>query len=1194
MTINKLSEVIKVNDNFKNAINLYLSLNKTDKILSYIPTKSSADILKLYLESVEKNKSQSTILIGPYGKGKSHLLLVLLAIISMERNTDNNKIIEVLVDSINNVNEEVTESIKNIWGKKGRFLPVLISSTQGDLNQAFLLGLNEALKRERFTDLFPETYFTHALEVINNWAKNYSNTYNFFIKKLKEQNISYKEIVSGLNSYDKKSLDTFKKIYPELTSGSQFNPLVNSEILPLYKGISQKLSEEYGYSGIYIVFDEFSKFIESRDKTSVGNDMKLLQDICELAQESDQSQIFITFVAHKSIKEYGKYLSSDIINSFTGIEGRIEERYFITSSKNNYELIKNAIYKDINNIRNDPNCRKYLNNTIVNKFYQIPAFRTMFKENDFQNIIVNGCYPLNPISSYLLLNASEKVAQNERTLFTFISKDEPSSMARYIKNHNNKMQWIITPDLIYDYFKGLFKKDVVNEYIHREWLKAEYAISKATNLEQSKILKVMALINIVNKPDELSANERHLALAAGIDNAREVLDKLVNNQIIYKKNSNDQYVFKTRIGTDLKNEIKRRRTLKEANKINIGKVLFEISNTKFIMPKVYNQEFAMTRYFQIEYINLDYFFSINDSSSFFDKENFCDGKVIALICTNEEQINNVESILRKLNELASEKLVILNPCKSFEMIEKIQDYEVIQELKNDALFIENNRVLRNELGIFEEDITNDLLTYITKAYELQNGCKAFYYKNGKSMEWDRNNLNKLIDHICLTYYSKTPVINNELINRQFITTSPIKKARKAIINYLLEKNIDESFYTGTNPEATIYRSLFKNTGILDGKASESMKAFLSQIDSSISLCNDNKISLNSIVQAVTCAPFGIRKGVLPIYLAHVLSNRNEDIIVYFDTKEVQLTSDIILNMCDNPDDYYLFMSAQSVEKEMYIVGLIKLFDIESKYNLSTSRLNNIIIGMQRWFRALPQVTKNFRNQSDIFKDQNIYSAMLVIKPLLQKVDANPYEIIFNKIPTGFNCYDDYEHCLKCIVELKDILDNYLDWLIKKTVKETITIFKSKDDLYHTLKNWYDKQSSMSKKGIYSNRITNLMNFIPSMAIYDDAEIMKKVIKAVTDVYIENWNDNSFEEYLTVLKDVKKEIESIKNEINTDKQELIFKNKEGKTIQKYYNKIDENTGTILRNIIEDNIDDFSDLSVNDKVAILVEMLEKVLS
>ena len=74
--LNSLKEIIKFNSSFKTAVNLYLSLNKPEKVLGYIPTKSSVNFLGDYLKSVLENKEQATLLVGPYGKGKSHLLLV--------------------------------------------------------------------------------------------------------------------------------------------------------------------------------------------------------------------------------------------------------------------------------------------------------------------------------------------------------------------------------------------------------------------------------------------------------------------------------------------------------------------------------------------------------------------------------------------------------------------------------------------------------------------------------------------------------------------------------------------------------------------------------------------------------------------------------------------------------------------------------------------------------------------------------------------------------------------------------------------------------------------------------------------------------------------------------------------------------------------------------------------------------------
>ena len=81
--VSSLKDIIQFNKNFKTAINLYLSLNKPEKVLGYIPTKSSVNIMSNYLSAVLENKEQATLLVGPYGKGKSHLLLVLLAILSI-------------------------------------------------------------------------------------------------------------------------------------------------------------------------------------------------------------------------------------------------------------------------------------------------------------------------------------------------------------------------------------------------------------------------------------------------------------------------------------------------------------------------------------------------------------------------------------------------------------------------------------------------------------------------------------------------------------------------------------------------------------------------------------------------------------------------------------------------------------------------------------------------------------------------------------------------------------------------------------------------------------------------------------------------------------------------------------------------------------------------------------------------------
>lgn len=1187
--VKSLKDTIGFNNSFKTAINLYLSLNKKEKVLGYIPTKSSVNFMGEYMKSVIDNKEQATLLVGPYGKGKSHLLLVLLAILSMDRTTENSYVIRELLTKVKNVDEigeKAASEIDTLWKKK-KFLPVLISNSNGDLNQAFLYGLNEALKRDNLTEIAPETYYSIALERIEDWEINYVDTYAAFENEVAKRGSNTIRLKAELKLCLKESLDIFKEIYPNVTAGSPFNPIAVSDVMPLYKSVSEKLVEDYEYSGIYIVFDEFSKFIESQDGSAVGSNMKLIQDVCELATESQHAQIFFTMVAHKSIKEYGKYLSSDIINSFTGIEGRIIEKYFITSSKNNYELIKNAIVKDNSMLTQLPHFETMLGEQALKEYYQLPAFKSNFTKNDFANTILKGCYPLNPVASYLLLNISEKVAQNERTLFTFISNDEPHSMARFVDEHSEDQEWSIGADLIYDYFEALFKKEVINEFVHNIWLSAEYVLDKCKSQDQIKVVKALAIILIVNKEDEIPADDKYLSLCVNADDCNQAINELVENQLIYKKSATGSYVFKTRAGSELKSEIKKQRELKGDN-VNYSKTLLDVTGKYYVIPRKYNTLYRMTRYFANEFMSVEDFLNISSASALLNDE---DGKVITLysfVGVKQEQIN------KHFEELAEPRLVVVCPKQGIKLQKQLRDFKIIQELKENQTFTNNNEILKKELPLLLDDLTTELEQELAMVYEESQDTRVLYFDGSKIKNAKFGNEEIAVNECCENVYYRTAIINNEMVNRTIIGTAQTKKARVNIIQAIIDHCDDTDFYLGSNQEATVYRSLFCQTGIDKGKQSDALTEILGKINDYIDSCSDKKTSIKPLINALTSAPYGMRKGIIPLYVAYVMSNRREDIIVYFADKEVQINADIIINMCEQADDYALYVSKEDLQKEKYIRELNVLFEIDDNRNLSTNRIKDIFICMQRWFRSLPQVSRNLVDIENYISEEKNISAMKAVKKAMQRVEFNPFEILFVTFPEEFEM-DSLEKTYEIIDDCKTYYDDYFDWIQDEVSNAIYKIWggKRKLDLYHMLTEWYGKQSVRSKQGLYSGRMTNLMSCIETLNVYNDSEVAVKVAKAVMDVYLENWNVGASEEFIENLSELKTEIESIKDELNTGELSLSFTGRKGEEITKLYSHADESTGSVLRNIIEDTLEEYDDLSVNDRVSILLEMIEKII-
>ena len=634
----RLSDLVKIDHRFEKSVNLLLDLNDASKLKLYIPTRSSIKLLTEYLEEVDTfSGKRANILIGPYGKGKSHLLLVLLAILS-GNNTDEMK---QLIDRIGNLDGDAKGKIEKVYKTK-KLLPVIINTSSGDLSQAFVRSLNQALKREKLADVVPDNYFSKALFTIAQWEKHYPNTYDAFKKAFQDHP---ETIMNGLEAYDYDSLNKFKEVYPTLTSGSEFNPEIEDDALTVYRSVNKQLCSKHGYDGIYIIFDEFSKYVEGHTAEGFSADMKTLQDLCELCNSSKEEQLHLTCVAHKAIRSYGDSLSKEVKNAFLGVEGRLNEMQFIVSSQNNYELIADAIQKKTEFDKWSVETESY--QSMLDHSYQVQELRTLFDKKDFDEIVGRGAFPLTPLSACLLLRLSEKIAQNERTLFTFLTGKDMYSLATYVERCSN-VEFSGAP-LIYDYFSQLLEgeKDLA---VHQEWLNAENAIGKTEDEDARKILKAIAVIRMMNQPGELLANAEFLYLATGLkkDRCENAIDLLCKEKIITFKENDKSYDFHDSIGVDLQ-EIVSDCVKKQFANINVLTVLNQINKQKYILPKKYNQDYCMTRYFQVHIMNSDSFMALS-SIEYLTKENEPDGYLLLILNNHKEKQSTIKQHLEELDD----------------------------------------------------------------------------------------------------------------------------------------------------------------------------------------------------------------------------------------------------------------------------------------------------------------------------------------------------------------------------------------------------------------------------------------------------------------------------------------------------------------------------------------------------------------
>lgn len=173
--------------------------------------------------------------------------------------------------------------------------------------------------------------------------------------------------------------------------------------------------------------------------------------------------------------------------------------------------------------------KQYTN--IIEESYTLKVFNSLFTREDYDEIVGKGCYPLTPVAAMLLLSLSEKIAQNERTIFTYIASKDSHGLVRYIEKCRNDR--FVGVDTIYDYFAPLFK-GVAQVGIHHEWLKADYALSQVNNADERAVIKSMAIIRMTNNADEIVTSEKFIVLATGLNtsNVRAALVRLDEKNLI--------------------------------------------------------------------------------------------------------------------------------------------------------------------------------------------------------------------------------------------------------------------------------------------------------------------------------------------------------------------------------------------------------------------------------------------------------------------------------------------------------------------------------------------------------------------------------------------------------------------------------------------------------------------------------------
>lgn len=224
--------------------------------------------------------------------------------------------------------------------------------------------------------------------------------------------------------------------------------------------------------------------------------------------------------------------------------------------------------------------------------------------------------------------------------------------------------------------------------------------------------------------------------------------------------------------------------------------------------------------------------------------------------------------------------------------------------------------------------------------------------------------------------------------------------------------------------------------------------------------------------------------------------------------------------------------------------------------------------------------------------------MVSFRNLLKRAEINPREALFERIPTMMGT-EDLGQAAEKVEKLKKAMDEAL----LKMQKEAVNVIKrmygaqESESLKACLVSWYQQQGQEVRDYILGTSAMNFLGYMESLSTNDEVEIISQISKKILDIYIEDWKDETLEQFQKELQDIKDTVEGAgENPEEEGAKTIILKDGKGRQIQKNFSAemMEDSTSSYLKNMIDEALEEFEGtLETNQKVAVLVDVLEGLL-
>ena len=307
------------------------------------------------------------------------------------------------------------------------------------------------------------------------------------------------------------------------------------QVLSLFGEVQSEWADHGGH-GVLLEIDELGKFLEYESHHPQFREIHLLQLLAEHAQSAHRAPLHLVVMLHQAFEHYSHRLGKSLREEWQKVQGRFTALAFLEPAEQSLRIIGTAFQRQ-DGLPREIDAR--LDN-LTKQLSEEDALPAGLDENQARELF-GRCYPLHPLSLLILPVLCQKVAQNERTLFSYLGSNEPHGFCDSL-GKLRMGEWI-EPCELYDYFMLNPTGGFTDPLTYHRWIEVATALERLDSHPDHHavaLLKTIGLLNLIGAQRGLKASRPLLETVFGAE-TEDSLAQLQSASIIHYRQFSQEY-----------------------------------------------------------------------------------------------------------------------------------------------------------------------------------------------------------------------------------------------------------------------------------------------------------------------------------------------------------------------------------------------------------------------------------------------------------------------------------------------------------------------------------------------------------------------------------------------------------------------------------------------------------------------------